>query len=121
MIVNGISEAPVNVIIEDPKNANVLYAGNDDGVFFSMNQGANWQSLKLNMPVVPVKDLTIQEREMDLIVATYGRGAYITDISILNQIANAQYENVMLFGVHQIVEDLAQQHVIYAELRCPLH
>ncbi len=99
LIVNGISEAPVNVIIEDPKNANVLYAGNDDGVFFSMNQGANWQSLKLNMPVVPVKDLTIQEREMDLIVATYGRGAYITDISILNQIANAQYENVMLFGI----------------------
>lgn len=85
-ITEGISFAPVNVIAEDPNRPNLLYLGNDLGVFISFNGGENWQSLKNNMPVVAVKDLKIHKRENDLIVGTYGRGAYITDVSMLQQL-----------------------------------
>jgi hypothetical protein len=85
-ITDGISKAPVNVIIEDPHKPGLLYAGNDKGVFISFDGGIRWQSFKNNMPVVAVKDLKIQERENDLIVGTYGRGAYIIDVSLLQQI-----------------------------------
>lgn len=85
-ITNGISNAPVNVIAEDPKRPDLLYAGNDEGVFISFNGGKQWQSFKNNMPTVAVKDLKIHERENDLIVGTYGRGAFITDISLLQQL-----------------------------------
>ena len=85
-ITQGISNDPVNVIIEDPKNKNILYCGNDIGVFISFDQGENWQEFRLNLPHVPVKDLKIQPREMDLIAGTYGRGAYICDVSMISQI-----------------------------------
>jgi len=99
-ITNGISEAPVNVIIEDPKNENVLYAGNDEGVFYSLNQGENWEKLKLNMPTVPVKDIKIQPLEMDLIVGTYGRGGYICDVSLFYQLNdNIEDKKAHLFDV----------------------
>jgi len=87
-ITNGISNAPVNVISEDPQKQDLLYAGNDEGVFISFNGGENWQSLRSNMPVVAVKDLKVQPRENDLIVGTYGRGAFIMDVSLLQQLDN---------------------------------
>ena len=99
-ITNGISNAPINVIIEDPTNQNILYAGNDDGVFVSFNKGENWQSLRLNMPVVPVKDIKIHPREKDLIVGTYGRGAYICDISLFSQLdKQGLSEEFILFDI----------------------
>lgn len=99
-ITAGISVSPVNVIIEDPADGRILYAGNDEGVFVSLDKGENWQSFRLNMPVVPVKDLKIQPREKDLIVGTYGRGAYITDVSLLPQLLkNYEVEDVFLFDV----------------------
>lgn len=99
-ITNGISQAPVNVIIEDPNNKNILYLGNDEGVFVSLNAGEQWQSFRQDMPIVSVKDLTIQEREQDLIVGTYGRGAYVTDISLLNQLSEEfQNREAILFEV----------------------
>lgn len=99
-ITNGISQAPVNTIIEDPKNRDILYLGNDEGVFVSLNGGQQWQSFRQNMPVVSVKDLTIQEREQDLIVGTYGRGAYVSDISIMHQLTKeANNREAILFEV----------------------
>ena len=85
LINSGISRAPVNVIIEDHLRKDLLFLGNDNGVYFSVNGGAQWQSLALNMPVVAVKDMKIQPRENDLVVGTYGRGAFITDITPLQQ------------------------------------
>lgn len=99
-ITKGISKSPVNVIIEDPTDGRILYAGNDEGVFVSFDQGENWQQLKLNMPAVPVKDLKIQPREKDLIVGTYGRGAYITDVSLFSQLLNNfRSEDMFLFDI----------------------
>jgi len=84
----GLPEAPVNVIIEDPEKKDLLYLGNDFGVYISFNGGETWISFQQNMPVVPVKDLEIQSEEKDLLAGTYGRGAYVIDISLVQQLRN---------------------------------
>jgi photosystem II stability/assembly factor-like uncharacterized protein len=67
------------VVVEDTIDRNLLFAGTEYGLFLSQNGGANWIPLKGNMPVVPVRDLTIQKRRDDLVVGTFGRGIYILD------------------------------------------
>ena len=78
-ITSGLPDAPVNVIIEDPAKEGLLYLGNDQGVYFSFDDGEHWEAFKNNMPPAPVKDLKIQASENDLIIGTYGRGAFIAD------------------------------------------
>jgi photosystem II stability/assembly factor-like uncharacterized protein len=71
-IVNGIGAQDfARAIREDPVRKGLLYAGTEHGVYVSFNDGANWQSMRLNLPIVPVHDLTIKDG--DLIVATHGR------------------------------------------------
>ena len=84
-ISSNLPDSPVSVIYEDLENFDLLFAGTDKGVFFSYNRGKEWISLKNNMPPVPVKDLLIHPREKDLIIGTYGRGVWITNISPLQQ------------------------------------
>ncbi len=81
----GIPETMfVRVVREDPKRRGLLYAGTEQGVFVSFNDGANWRPLKLNLPTVPVHDLIIKEN--DLVVATHGRAFWILDdVSPLRQ------------------------------------
>ncbi len=77
-IVNGLgAEDYVHTVREDPKRRGLLYAGTQHGVRISYDDGANWQSLSLNLPSVPVSDLIVEER--DLVIATHGRGFYILD------------------------------------------
>lgn len=88
-ISNGLPDAPVSAICEDPKNSNVLYLGCDKGVYVSFNAGQSWISLQLNMPPVPITDLTIHPSEKDLVVGTYGRGAWITDVYPFSELADS--------------------------------
>jgi photosystem II stability/assembly factor-like uncharacterized protein len=67
----------VRVVREDPKRRGLLYAGTETGVFVSFNDGASWQSLQLNLPVVPVHDLVVKDD--DLVAATHGRSFWILD------------------------------------------
>ena len=87
-ITNGLPEAPVNVIIEDPVNKDVIYLGNDLGVYISFDTGESWIPFKQNMPNVPVKDLKVQSEENDLIAGTYGRGAYVIDVTLIQQLGS---------------------------------
>ncbi|MDG1996433.1 MAG: hypothetical protein P8J14_08065, partial [Emcibacteraceae bacterium] len=81
----------VRVVREDKNKQGLLYAGTETDLFISFDDGDNWQSLKLNLPPVPITDLTI--RQGDLVVATQGRGFYVLDdISIFGQIADEQAE-----------------------------
>ncbi len=66
-------------IAEDHLNANLLFAGTEFGVFFTINGGKNWAQLKGGLPTIAVRDITIQKRENDLVIATFGRGFYILD------------------------------------------
>ncbi len=77
-IVNGMNEmGPVNVVREDPKQAGLLFAGTEREVYFSVDDGANWQSLRMNMPASSIRDLVIHEN--DLVIGTHGRSIYILD------------------------------------------
>lgn len=87
----------VRVIREDPKRRGLLYAGTETGVFISFDDGSHWQSLQLNLPVVPVHDMVVKED--DLVVATHGRAFWILDdLTPLHQIdEKAAQSDVFLF------------------------
>ena len=99
-ISSNLPDYPVNVVFEDKKNSNLLFLGNDHGVYFSLDKGEKWQSLKVNMPPVVVRDLLVHPTENDLVVGTYGRAAWITDISPLQQFTSEiQQKDFHLFNI----------------------
>jgi photosystem II stability/assembly factor-like uncharacterized protein len=78
LINRGIPDGSyIRAVREDPKRKGLLFAGTEMGVYFSTDDGANWQPLKLNLPTVPIHDLNIHDD--DLIVATHGRSFWVLD------------------------------------------
>ncbi|HLA91109.1 MAG TPA: glycosyl hydrolase [Gemmatimonadaceae bacterium] len=86
-IVEGIGATDfARAIREDPTRRGLLYAGTERGVYVSFDDGAHWQSLRLNLPIVPVHDLAVKEG--DLIAAAHGRSFYVLDdLSPLRQVS----------------------------------
>jgi photosystem II stability/assembly factor-like uncharacterized protein len=71
---------------EDAVNANLLFAGTEFGAFFTVDGGAHWVQLKGGLPTIAVRDMVLEAREADLVIATFGRGFYVLDdISALRQ------------------------------------
>jgi hypothetical protein len=64
---------------EDTVNPNLLFAGTEFGAFFTIDAGLHWVRLKGGLPTVAVRDMVIQAREGDLVIATFGRGFYVLD------------------------------------------
>ena len=64
---------------EDHVDANLLFCGTEFGLFFTQDGGKNWIQLKGGLPTVAIRDLEIQRRENDLVLASFGRGIYILD------------------------------------------
>ncbi|MBV8499026.1 MAG: hypothetical protein JO003_07240 [Candidatus Eremiobacteraeota bacterium] len=88
----------VRAIRQDPKNPNVLYAGTNRGVFVTLDSGAHWQTLRLNMPASAIYDIEIQTEANDLVVAAHGRGVWILDdLTPLQQFATGQSSAPVLF------------------------
>lgn len=89
-ITNGIPRSPLSythVIREDPVRRGLLYAGTENALYASFNDGELWQPLQLNLPHAPVYWMVIQEHFNDLVVSTYGRGFWILDdLSPLQQL-----------------------------------
>ena len=81
--------SPINVVLQDRKNANLLIVGNDLGVWVSIDAGGAWTRLKANLPTVAVHDLTVHPRENDLVLGTYGRGIFIGDITHVQELSAA--------------------------------
>ncbi|MFK8011282.1 MAG: hypothetical protein AB8B80_04525 [Marinicellaceae bacterium] len=69
---------PTHTIVEDHIDPNLLFVGTEFGIFFTQDGGKDWQKLT-NLPTTAVRDLEIQRRENDLVVASFGRGVYILD------------------------------------------
>jgi hypothetical protein len=86
-IVNGIPAGHfARVIREDKKRRGLLYAGTEHGIYLSFDDGASWQTLRLNLPVTPIHGIISEER--DLVIGTHGRGFYVLDdINVLRQAA----------------------------------
>jgi photosystem II stability/assembly factor-like uncharacterized protein len=87
-LTNGIPDGSfVRAVREDPKKRGLLYAGTENGVYVSFNDGADWRPLKLNLPTTPIHDLVIKDN--DLVVATHGRAFWILDdVSPLRQFSD---------------------------------
>ena len=67
----------VHAVREDITRAGLLYAGTEHGVWVSYNDGANWESLRLNLPDVQVSDVQVTEK--DIVIGTHGRSMYVLD------------------------------------------
>jgi photosystem II stability/assembly factor-like uncharacterized protein len=79
-LVTDLPASPVNVVREDPRNANILYCGTDLGVYISKDKGKSWQSIQGNLPAtVSVNDLFVHPRDYNLVIGTYGRGVWVLD------------------------------------------
>ncbi|HKW87532.1 MAG TPA: hypothetical protein VJN21_02125 [Candidatus Acidoferrales bacterium] len=78
LISGGIPDGSyVNVVREDPVDANLLFAGTEKGVYVSFMGGSAWRPLQLNMPKTPIRDIAIHDA--DMVVATHGRSFWILD------------------------------------------
>lgn len=84
-VVKGIdNDAFVRSVREDPTTPGLLYAGTESGVYVSHNAGDSWQPLQLNLPRVPVTDVTVKDD--DLVIATQGRSFWILDdLAVIRQ------------------------------------
>ncbi|CAM3410241.1 VPS10 domain-containing protein [Zobellia roscoffensis] len=87
-ISSGIPDSPVNVIIEDPENENLLFVGTDNGLYTSFDQGNSWEVFQNGMPNVAVHDLVIQPEAKHLLIGTHGRSIYKADISTLQKMTS---------------------------------
>jgi len=66
-------------IAEDHENKDLLFAGTEHGLYFTIDNGAHWTKLTAGLPNIAIRDIDIQRRENDLVLASYGRGFYILD------------------------------------------
>src|SRR4051812_17565185 len=81
-ITNGIAKSMLSYahcVREDPVRRGLLYAGTENGMYVSFDDGENWQPLQMNLPHAPVYWIAVQEHFHDLVIGTYGRGFWILD------------------------------------------
>jgi hypothetical protein len=94
------SNKSINVVVQDRKNPDLLFVGTELGVYVTIDAGTTWVPFKNNMPWVEVTDMVIHPRENDLVVASYGRGAWIADIAPLQEMKPGVLdESVHLFAI----------------------
>jgi photosystem II stability/assembly factor-like uncharacterized protein len=85
---------------EDHLDPDLLFVGTEFGVFFTRDGGKNWIQLKAGLPTIAVRDIAIQQRENDLVLASFGRGFYVLDdYSPLRSVHTAKEKEAHLFPV----------------------
>ena len=95
-IINGLPNEPINSVREDAVRKGLLFAGSENAVYFSLDAGENWQSLRLNMPASSIRDLVIKDD--DLVIGTHGRSFWILDnITPIRQINLNKTKETVLF------------------------
>ena len=89
-LASSLPNEPVNVVREDPKNANLLYVGTDHGLYVSMDKGKSFiRASSATLPAVAVHDVVVHSRDNELIVGTHGRSIYTVNIEPLQQMADS--------------------------------
>lgn len=83
----NLPNEPINVVREDVKSEQLLFIGNDHGVYTSIDQGKTFMPMTNGLPTTPVHDLIVHPRENDLVIGTHGRSIYIANIEHLQQIS----------------------------------
>jgi len=106
-IVSNLPErGSVYSIAEDHIDPNLLFVGTEFGVYFTIDGGANWIQLKSGLPTVSIRDIAIQQRENDLVLASFGRGFYILDdYSVLRNLTSKTLDkSAYIFPVKTALE-----------------
>jgi photosystem II stability/assembly factor-like uncharacterized protein len=110
-------------VAQDHVNGNLLFAGMEFGVWFTVDGGARWTQLKGGIPTTQARDLQIQKRESDLVVGTFGRGAYILDdySALRGLTAQALTEEARLFPLRDayIFNDLTHHEAAWGNESTP--
>lgn len=102
-ISTGLPQSSVNVIVEDPVNENLLFAGLDNGLYVSLDRGASWSLLDQGLVPVAVHDLKIQNEAKHLVVGTHGRSIYTASIEALQQASKSLLsQSVHLFAPEKV-------------------
>jgi len=106
-------DAPPEVVRQDPRNARVLYVGTEHAVYVTIDGGVHWVKLNTDsLPTVPVDDLAIQPREMDLVAGTHGRSVWVLDdIEPLSQMTPV----VLNSAVHLFESDKPARPRLFAD------
>ncbi|MFN8692235.1 MAG: WD40/YVTN/BNR-like repeat-containing protein, partial [Cyclobacteriaceae bacterium] len=87
-------------LLEDFVDPNLLFVGTEFGIHFSNDGGKSWRQLKAGLPTIAVRDIAIQKRETDLVLATFGRGFYVLDdYSALRQLKGIESKEGHLFPI----------------------
>ncbi len=84
----NLPQSPINVILEDLENENILFIGTDNGLFISLDKGKTWEDFSSEIPNVAVHDLVIQAKAKELIVGTHGRSLYKVGIDKLQKLTS---------------------------------
>ncbi|WP_444626699.1 WD40/YVTN/BNR-like repeat-containing protein [Flavobacterium columnare] len=105
-IASNMPNSPVNVIVEDYKNENILYVGTDNGLYITLDRGLVWQDFTSGMPKVAIHDLVLQKKSNDLIVGTHGRSLYKVNVEKVQQINDQTHtKNIILYPTKPIVRN----------------
>jgi len=99
-ISSNLPSSSVNVIKEDPTDAQILYVGNDKGVLVSFNQGGTWQAFDGGLPKVAVHDLVVQNKTKTLVIGTHGRSIYKVPLAQLEKYNSIKDKSVALFKLN---------------------
>jgi hypothetical protein len=103
LITNGIpSDQSGWTILEDHMERNLLFFGSEFGLWCSLDGGNSWDQMKSGLPTIAVRDMEIQKRENDLVLATFGRGFYILDnYSTLREAIQRPLSSNTLFDIKE--------------------
>jgi photosystem II stability/assembly factor-like uncharacterized protein len=98
-VAGNLPKECVNVLREDSKHKDLLYAGTDHGLYVTTSGGAKWETLCADLPAVAVHDLAVQEREEDLVVGTHGRSIWIVNVEPLREFMAQMKEYPLLLSM----------------------
>ncbi len=109
----------INVVVEHPRNDDLLFVGTETGLFVSIDRGRKWTRLIGDFPTVPVDDLVIHPRDNDLVVGTHGRAIYILDdLTPLEQLTPSIMKGAAhLFDTRTALQYLPWKHESYGAQR----
>lgn len=93
---------PVNVIREDPKHADILYIGTDNGLYLSVDKGRSTHLWNAGLPRVAIHDMIIQERDNELVLGTHGRSIYIAPLHKIQQLPSLTDSTLYVFPMPSI-------------------
>ncbi|MBC7364238.1 MAG: hypothetical protein H5U07_06815 [Candidatus Aminicenantes bacterium] len=104
-LASNLPDYPINVVVQSSKNPELLFVGTDHGLFVSFDGGKKWWPFQNNMPKVKVTDLIIHPRERDLVVGSYGRGIWITNIWPLEELKpEVLQKEAYLFSIRPTIQ-----------------